>query len=164
LRHPVVLGHVIQRHDLAWKPVAELPQNKAILSDPRSLIGREAARALPEGRALSEQDVKRSLLIKRGDTVTVYSRSGAVTIKTVARASDEGAYGDQISLRTLDTDTTIVAKVIDFHIAEITPELSRPHYKGGGLQVRYVPSAGQQSSQNTTAHTIRTAGVSPRRR
>ena len=83
----------------------------AVLNDPRSLIGREAARALPEGQALSEQDVKRTLLVKRGDTVTVYSRSGSVTIKTVARARDEGGYGDQITLRTLDNNNTIVAKV-----------------------------------------------------
>lgn len=166
LRHPVAAGHVISRDDLAWKPVSSLPRRRAILNDPRSLIGRESSRNLPEGRPLSEKDVKRSLLVKRGDTVTVYSRAGAVTIKTVARARDEGGYGEQIALQTLDTNRTIVARVVDFHIAEITPDLSKPQQGQRGFKVRYAPAgrgSGPRSEAGTTL-TSRTSTRLPRQR
>ncbi|QDT47486.1 flagellar basal body P-ring biosynthesis protein FlgA [Symmachiella dynata] len=140
LRHPVSQGHVLGLQDLAWLPVAELPRQQAVLTDPRALVGQQAVRALPEGRPLTERDIKRLPLIKRGDTVTVYSRFGAVSIKTVARAVQEGAYGDQIPLRTLEGNTTILAKVIDFHIAEITPEMSQPDQNQAGLKVRFAPA------------------------
>ena len=149
LRQAVAQGHVIGHHDLAWLPVTELPRAQAVLTDPRSVVGQQAARALPEGRPLTEHDVKRTPLIKRGDTVTVYSRCGAVVIKTVARAMQEGAFGDQIPLRTLDGDDTILAKVIDFHIAEITPDMSRPSENRAGLKVRFAPGARQEYQQQT---------------
>jgi len=147
LRRAVVAGHLIGRNDLAWMAVSELPRQQAVINDPSALIGRQAARALPEGRALSPRDIQRSLLIKRGDTVTVYSRFGAVSIKTVARATSEGAYGDLISLKTLENQKPIMAKVVDFHVAEITPDMTPAESQPGGLKVRFAPKVSRRSPQ-----------------
>lgn len=161
LRRPVDRGHIIQYQDLAWKPVAKLPQNKAILNDPRSVVGMEATRPLSEGRELGERDVHKTLLIKKGDTVEVYSRSGAVRIKTVARAIEEGAYGDLIRLRILDNDATVAAKVIAFHVAEITPSMTQPRNGDGGLRIRYARGPNRvESRRKNIPQTVR---VLPRR-
>lgn len=138
LQKPIAAGQVISRKDLAWKPVTQLPPTKAILNDPNAVVGREAVRQLTVGNAIQRKDVRNSLLIKRGDTVDVYSRVGAVQIHTVARAEEDGAFGDQIRLKTLENDDKIVGRVVGFHVAEITPDIVRPETGRDRLNIRYT--------------------------
>lgn len=77
---------------------------------PKAVDGMEAARRLTAGAVVRASDVTTPRLIRRGEPVTIYVRSGGLTISTPGRALDNGGKGDLVRVvanstsRTLDTE------------------------------------------------------------
>lgn len=62
-------------------------------------VGQQAARELKPGTVLTTRLVEAMPLVKSGQLVTVVASQGAVRVRTVARALDNGAYGQAIRVR-----------------------------------------------------------------
>lgn len=62
--------------------------------------GSTAVRALRAGTLVSSRDVRRALLVRRGDTVQLQVRKGSITATSTAVAADDGFLGDKIRVVT----------------------------------------------------------------
>jgi flagellar basal body P-ring formation protein FlgA len=51
------------------------------------------------------------VLVKRGDSVTVYARGGGIQVKTIARAKENGSLGQPVQLESLETHKTYDAVI-----------------------------------------------------
>ena len=71
-----------------------------LLTDVDGLIGKKVRRFVARGRALSIDDINDPPAVRRGDTVSVWVRSGAVTVKTDGEAESSGRVGDRIQVET----------------------------------------------------------------
>lgn len=76
--------------------------------------------ALPPGRLVRWQDLERRALVHRGDLVEVVASDGMLVVKMKALALEDGAEGDTIQLRNLQSKRNISALVVAENQARVT--------------------------------------------
>jgi flagella basal body P-ring formation protein FlgA len=83
------------------------------------LVGRQAIGAIVEGQVIDQEDVRAPLLVRRGDAVTVFSRSAGVQVRTTARAQEDGSRGDLITVESILNRQRFFARVTAIHEVEV---------------------------------------------
>jgi flagella basal body P-ring formation protein FlgA len=93
-RHEALRGEIVRsEQNAAWDPECD------IVTSPAALHGMRARKALRAGALLCEQDVEPKPLVARGQTVTVRSRAGLVTVMLAGIAERDGNMGDRLPVR-----------------------------------------------------------------
>ncbi|MFA9479000.1 flagellar basal body P-ring formation chaperone FlgA [Phycisphaerales bacterium AB-hyl4] len=69
------------------------------LDDRRLVEGQRAAAVLREGAVVYPEHVRSPVLVRRGELVTVRALVGGLMVRTVGRATEEGAEGEVIQIR-----------------------------------------------------------------
>jgi flagella basal body P-ring formation protein FlgA len=80
-------------------------------------LGARAARDMAAGHVLRQSDVKLETLVKRGDTLFLEIRRGAITARVAATADQDARAGDRIRMTLLDSGKTINAVVLSRDLA-----------------------------------------------
>lgn len=96
------------------------------------VLGLEASRSIREGAALTRDTCIGPLLVRRGDTVTVVSGGGGVSVRISAVAKEDGREGDLVSLEAFDRSEQLEARVVG----------------RGRLAVVSIPGAGVYQSES----------------
>jgi flagella basal body P-ring formation protein FlgA len=109
LRRIVERGEILSADDFTAEPRPASQGRGAML--PNAANGMEAARRLPAGAVVRASDVLTPRLVRRGEPVTIYVRSGGLTISTAGRALDNGAKGDLVRVVANSTNRTLDAEV-----------------------------------------------------
>ncbi len=77
------------------------------------------AREVPAGRALTWRDVARRSLVHRGQVVEVLASDGALVITMKALAMQDGAQGESVRVRNIESKREFIAKVTAENRAEV---------------------------------------------
>ena len=101
-------GEVLQEGDLAQIETDDVRNG---ITDPTEIVGKQAVHSLHAGKAIQAAQIKPPVMIKRGETVQVVSRSGAVRVRTFLIAKRDGRLGETIPLEELDGKETLNATV-----------------------------------------------------
>ena len=101
-------GEVLQKQDLAQ---IETDDARNGITDPAEIVGRQAVQPLRSGKAIRANQLKQPVLIKRGETVQVISRSGFVRVRAFFIANRDGRLGETIPLEALDGKERLLATV-----------------------------------------------------
>ena len=84
------------------------------------VVGREATRAIAKDTVVQTHSVSQPLLVHGRDIVTVYSRCGGVTVRTTARARQDGSRGELIAVESLaDRRASFSARVCGVQEVEV---------------------------------------------
>ena len=83
----------------------------AVLSDPQAVIGQVMRRTVSAGSLLSANDLLTPRLIKRGDTVALVSRRGAIEVRVAGRAMGDAGANDRVSVENLSTRKIVQGRV-----------------------------------------------------
>lgn len=88
---------------------------------PADVVGRDYvfARAIPAGRALTWRDISRRALVQKGRMVEVVAVDGALVVSMKALALQDGASGDTVRVRNVESKREFVAKVVSENRAEV---------------------------------------------
>jgi flagellar basal body P-ring formation protein FlgA len=81
------------------------------VSSIEKLLGMEATRAIRPGDVVMSDAVQPPVLVKRGDSVTVYARGGGIQVRTIARAKENGSLGQPVQLESSETHKSYDAVV-----------------------------------------------------
>jgi flagella basal body P-ring formation protein FlgA len=85
-----------------------------------AVVGREATRSIPKGAVVATDSLSKPVCVRAREIVTVYSRCGGITVRTAARARQEGSQGDLIAVETLhDRRATFTARVCGLQEVEV---------------------------------------------
>ena len=104
------VGELVRESDVELRAhPGALPSNA--LSSLSEAVGMEARRQLPVGYVLRKNQLRAPLQVLRGETVTVFARTGGVSVKTFAIAKQDGAQGDLIRVQALDKKELYMAHV-----------------------------------------------------
>jgi len=99
LRRPVQAGETITRELIERRRIeasmAGARPGVRIL-DENLMVGAIAARNLPGGRPLTETDVVRPVLVKRGDSLFLEVKKGLINARVAAVAEQDGSRGDRV--------------------------------------------------------------------
>jgi flagella basal body P-ring formation protein FlgA len=126
LRAPVVVvtaslprGAVIRTADVQVQPDQSGEDRGEACHSLDEVVGRELTRAVAAGVVLQPQYLRTPILVRRGEVVTVYARSGGVRVRITARAKDEGSLGDLITVESLLNRKPYTARVSGIQEAEV---------------------------------------------
>lgn len=97
--------------ELAIPPDAAIKATDTVYYDLDQVHGQELTQTLPAGSVVKATVVAAPVVVKRGQAVTVYSRAAGVTVRTTARAKDEGCLNALIAVETIDTKQSFFARV-----------------------------------------------------
>jgi len=101
-RRAINLGAVISESDLRLMQMTFDRVDRAGAVDLRRVVGQRARSFVPMGAVLRMEDIEPVALVSRGDLVDLFARTGAVEIRTSARAMGGGGLGDLIRVRDLN--------------------------------------------------------------
>lgn len=122
----ILRGEKIAEQDIDWVELADA-RAAAILTDSDAIIGKIARRPLAAGAPLRKADLTSPILIKRGASVTVILEAPGIRLSQMAVAMQNGAEGDLIALRNINSDREIKAVVAAENVAH-APLASRAAY------------------------------------
>ena len=98
-------GALIRAEDVALRPAPSHYKGKvmqAAFLSVDDVVGKEATRNLPAGQPLDDKTARAPILVKQNDVVTVFSRAGGITVRTNARARQNGSQGELITVETFE--------------------------------------------------------------
>lgn len=115
---PLKRGEPVSLQAVTTRRVDALRDRESL---PVSVAGEDyvLAREIPAGRMLSWRDVIRRPLVHRGQMVEVQAGSGTLVITIKALAMQDGARGDNVRVRNLESKRDFVAKVTAENRAEV---------------------------------------------
>jgi flagella basal body P-ring formation protein FlgA len=102
---PLDRGAVITAADieLQQRDISQAAAGRPVpFSSVEKLIGMEATRSIQPGSLIMSDSVQPPVLVKRGDSVTVFARGGGIQVRTVARARENGSLGQPIQVESLE--------------------------------------------------------------
>jgi flagella basal body P-ring formation protein FlgA len=99
LAKPLSFTQTIREGDVSERRVLVDSLDDEPLLDLRQVVGQQASRELRPGVVMTAKYVQAVPLARPGQFVTVLLNRGAVTVKTVARAMEEGSYGQTIKVK-----------------------------------------------------------------
>lgn len=111
LANRIMRGEVIGEADIVWQSLPDARVARAALTDMDQIVGMAAKRSLKAGTPVTASDVRRPLLINRGETVTMMLNTPTMQLTTKGRALQHGSEGDTIRISNLQTNTVIDAIV-----------------------------------------------------
>jgi len=109
---PLAIHKVLEATDFSVQRVLvdSLPDRQLLNLD--QCVGQEAAEDLHPGTIMTAQLVNAVPLVKPGQLVTINLRRGSVSLRSVARAMEEGSMGQTIRVRNENTRDTLDVTVI----------------------------------------------------
>jgi flagella basal body P-ring formation protein FlgA len=116
---PLARGAVIREGDVQLKPLAAAEKLPGVLHAIEEAIGHELVRPLSTDSPVLTECLRAPLSVHRGEVVTVYAQSGAIRIRTNARARDEGSVGELVAVESLLNRTTYYARVSGIREVEV---------------------------------------------
>jgi flagella basal body P-ring formation protein FlgA len=94
------------------------------------VVGQETTWSIPAGTVLTPQSVRRPIVVRRGQPITVYARSAGLRVRTTAKAREDGGLGDLITVEPLQSREAFYARVTGVQEAEVfaAPAAAAPSY------------------------------------
>lgn len=97
--HDIARGDTIAESDLTYATVAGGALMSGTVTNPDNVKGMEARRMLHAGETLRADDVRRPVVVSKGQTVTMIFQAPGVSLTTVGRAMSEGGVGDTVTVQ-----------------------------------------------------------------
>lgn len=97
--HDIPRGQVIAESDLTYGNIAGDALMGGVVTTFAGAKDMEARRLLHAGEAFRADDVRRPIVIKKGETVTMIFRAPGVELTAMGRAMAEGGIGDTVMVQ-----------------------------------------------------------------
>lgn len=95
-------GDIIRDVDVELQPIDPLTQPFQIATERRAVVGMEVLSPIREGQAINVSQLRKPLLVKRGEVIRVRAQATGVQVITTARATEDGSLGDIILVQSLE--------------------------------------------------------------
>jgi flagella basal body P-ring formation protein FlgA len=92
----IARGEVIADADLTIGTAATAALTGTVITDLNAIRGMEARRPLRAGEVISMSDVRRPVVVTKGQTVTMTFDAPGVSLTAMGRAMSEGGVGDTV--------------------------------------------------------------------
>lgn len=112
-------GMVLHETDLVVKPVASLGDDVQPFYRLEDVVGKQTTWPIAAGAVFTAENIRRPVVVRRGDAVTLYARSAGLRVRTTVRAREDGGAGDLIAVESLTDRKAFYARVTGIQEAEI---------------------------------------------
>ncbi len=95
----ILRGEVLGESDLTYADVAGAGLASSTVTKFETLTGMQTRRALRAGESLRPDDVRRPVVVTKGQTVTMTFTAPGVELSAMGRAMSEGGMGDTVTVQ-----------------------------------------------------------------
>jgi len=117
--HSLGRGVIIHPGDVRLQASQPNEGKARIFQSLDEVIGSETSKQVAEGQILDDQTVHPLMLVRRSEIVTVYSRTAGIQVRVTARAREDGAMGDLVTVESLAQRETYFARVVGPQTVEV---------------------------------------------
>jgi flagella basal body P-ring formation protein FlgA len=110
--HAIARGDIIGESDLTYRAVEGNALMDGVATSMDELKGMQARRVLAAGQPLRGEDVRRPVVVAKGQTVTMSFSVPGVEVTAVGRAMSEGGIGDTVTVQNPASFRMVAATVI----------------------------------------------------
>ncbi|GIW94988.1 MAG: hypothetical protein KatS3mg110_3029 [Pirellulaceae bacterium] len=120
---PLRAGQILASEDLLLEnPPASGRTASRSLTRIEDAIGRELLQSVSAGQVLDGAWLRKPILVRRGQVVTISSRAAGVVVRLPGRALEDGSLDDLVSVQWLDDRSKqLVARVTGIDSVEVVP-------------------------------------------
>lgn len=112
---------VIQPRDVSWKRLsATAHANGTVITEIDDAIGMEIKRPLRAGHAIRSRDLKKPVLVGRGDLVLLEMRTRAMSLTSRGKALEDGSLGESIRIENMQSKRTITGTVVGHRTVKVS--------------------------------------------
>jgi flagella basal body P-ring formation protein FlgA len=116
-REPVARGNAVEPAQLDSRRVDVLRERDSLATGESESL--TFTRSVPAGRVLTWRDVARRALVRKGQVIEVAATDGALTITMKALAMENGAAGETVKVRNLESRREFAALVVSESRAQV---------------------------------------------
>jgi flagella basal body P-ring formation protein FlgA len=110
-RRQLAPGDLIAADDVELSEVNPVALTTGAVLTLDEAVGKEAKQSIAAGQVLASTALRRPLVVKRGELITVYSVAAGVQVKATAKALADAALGDVILLQATQTKKQFQGRV-----------------------------------------------------
>lgn len=110
--HDIARGDVIGESDLTYATVDGNALMSGVPTKMEEVKGMQARRVLPAGQPFRGDDVRRPIVVTKGQTVTMQFSAPGVELTAMGRAMSEGGVGDTVTIQNPASFRMVAATVI----------------------------------------------------
>lgn len=118
-KRPFRRGEVIQASDVTLEMPPAGDSSVAVATHLEDVIGRETVRSVATGQPLESSWLRKPIMVRRGEVVTVFARAANLTVRTQARATEDGGQNDIVTVERLDDRQRFSARVVGVQELEV---------------------------------------------
>lgn len=107
------ISELVDNSDMIWHRVDVTDMNLNDIIATTDVIGKKLKNAVIKGSPFGIRDIETERLVKRGQNVEIIAQSGAVEIKTLGTALQDGAVGDIIRVKREGSGSSIMSGEVD---------------------------------------------------
>lgn len=115
---PLARGQVLGEDDVSLS-LAPYSQAKGALTDVAAVVGATLKANLAAGDAIHDRNLAKSVMVRRGDMVTIVAQEGGLKVTASGQARQDGALGDTVSVTNLGSKKNVSGRVIGPNMVEI---------------------------------------------
>lgn len=97
--HAIARGDIVTADDLTYASVQGGALMAGVATSIDEIAGQQARRFLAAGQAVRASDVRRPIVVEKGQTVTMIFSAPGVEVTAVGRAMSEGGVGDTVTVQ-----------------------------------------------------------------
>ncbi|MBI5185774.1 MAG: flagellar basal body P-ring formation protein FlgA [Nitrospinae bacterium] len=112
-------GEILTEDDFHMGKVEARKENSLSPADAKDIIGKRASKSIQENQPILENMIDVPPLVNKKDRVKIVFESKFLTISAVGVAQESGPQGSYIKVMNLDSEKTIVAKVIGENLVKV---------------------------------------------
>jgi flagella basal body P-ring formation protein FlgA len=117
--HAMPRGATVRASDIQLQRLAPGTTAAGGFQTAEEVVGKEAVKAIAPGQMLDANYVRPPVLVHNGEVVTIYGRNAGIVIRMPARAHENGAQGELVSVESLLDRKTILARVCGLQEVEV---------------------------------------------
>lgn len=118
-KRPLRKGEVVRASDVELKMPQEGDDDIALATQVDDIVGRETLRSVATGQPIESAWVRKPIMVRRSEVVTVFARGANLTVRMQGRAIEEGGLNDIVSVERLDDRQRFSARVTGVQELEV---------------------------------------------
>jgi flagella basal body P-ring formation protein FlgA len=129
---PLPAGSAVRAEDIRLERVQGRTDRANPIHSVEEVVGKETLRSIPAGGVIQRDHLRRPLLVRRGEMISVRAGNSRIQVKTVARAKEDGCLGDLIAVEPAERRKSYFARVSGIQEAEVSIQPPRigPFHSG----------------------------------
>jgi len=116
-------GIVISSADIEYQKMPKHRLRVDTILNEEEIAGKVLKRSMRAGREIRKRDIERKQLVARNNTVNMMFKNEFITLSAVGVALEDGAEGDTIRVRNVDSKKTVQAIITDSGVVSVVSDI-----------------------------------------